>query len=59
VDPVVDPDLVRPDDPEEIIGDASLLRSKTGWIARIPLRTTLSHLLNSLESNSNAGIVSR
>jgi GDP-4-dehydro-6-deoxy-D-mannose reductase len=59
VDPVVDPDLVRPDDPEEIIGDASLLRSKTGWIARIPLRTTLSDLLNSLESNSNAGIVSR
>jgi GDP-4-dehydro-6-deoxy-D-mannose reductase len=49
VDPVVDPDLVRTDDPEEIVGDASLLASQTGWTASIPLRATLADLLESLQ----------
>lgn len=38
----VDPDLVRPDDPPEVRGDASLLESLTGWRATTPLTTTLA-----------------
>jgi GDP-4-dehydro-6-deoxy-D-mannose reductase len=58
VDPVIDPDLVRSDDPEEIIGDASLLVRQTGWRPQIPLHTTLLDLLESVESDSRPGITS-
>jgi GDP-4-dehydro-6-deoxy-D-mannose reductase len=58
VEPVVDPDLVRADDPKVIIGDASLLLNQTGWTAAIPLRTTLSDLLDSLEPGQGPGVTS-
>jgi GDP-4-dehydro-6-deoxy-D-mannose reductase len=46
----VDPTLVRTDDPPEIVGDSSRLRSLTGWEPRIPLRQTLTDLVESLRS---------
>jgi len=46
---VVDPALVRPDDPPEIVGDASLLRSLTGWQPAIPLERTIADLVASLD----------
>lgn len=47
---VVDPSLVRPDDPLEIVGDASALRALTGWKPEIALEQTLSDLLVSIEA---------
>ncbi len=41
----VDPSLVRQGDPEEIRGDASLLRGLTGWKPRYDLEQTLGDLL--------------
>jgi len=48
--PVVDPALVRPDDPPEIVGDASRLRALTGWVPSIDLERTLADLLASIGS---------
>ena len=48
--PVVDPRLVRPDDPPEIVGDASRLRVLTGWVPSIDLERTLADLLASIGS---------
>ncbi len=48
--PVVDPALVRPDDPPEIVGDASRLRALTGWVPSIDLEQTLADLLASIGS---------
>jgi GDP-4-dehydro-6-deoxy-D-mannose reductase len=52
VRPQVDPSLVRADDPPEIVGDPSRLRSLTGWEPRIPLRQTLTDLVESLRSTA-------
>jgi GDP-4-dehydro-6-deoxy-D-mannose reductase len=41
----VDPELVRPNDPPDIRGDASRLTAATGWSPRIPLSTTLADVL--------------
>lgn len=41
----VDPSLVRSDDPPRIVGDATALRSLTGWEPRIPLAQTLADVL--------------
>lgn len=49
-EPVVDPALVRPDDPAEIIGDAARLRELTGWAPEIDLERTLADLLASIEA---------
>lgn len=38
----VEPSLVRSDDPPDIRGDASLLKSITGWQVTTPLATTLA-----------------
>jgi GDP-4-dehydro-6-deoxy-D-mannose reductase len=46
---VVDPSLVRSDDPPEIVGDASALRALTGWKPEIDLERTLGDLLASIE----------
>lgn len=55
---VVDEELVRPDDPLEIRGDATLIADLVGWRPRIPLSTTLSDVLDSLthadESSSSS-----
>jgi GDP-4-dehydro-6-deoxy-D-mannose reductase len=48
VDVSIDPALVRADDPPLICGDASALRSLTGWEPQIDLDTTLRDLLGSL-----------
>jgi GDP-4-dehydro-6-deoxy-D-mannose reductase len=48
--PVVDPTLARPDDPADIIGDASRLRALTGWQPEIELEQTLADLLASVEA---------
>jgi GDP-4-dehydro-6-deoxy-D-mannose reductase len=49
-EPIVDPALVRPDDPQEIVGDASRLRALTGWVPAIDLERTLADLFASIES---------
>jgi GDP-4-dehydro-6-deoxy-D-mannose reductase len=41
----IDQSLVRPNDPHEIRGDATLIRRLVGWEARIPLDQTLIDLL--------------
>lgn len=46
----VDPALVRADDPPEIAGDASRLRTLTGWRAAIPLEQTLGEILAEAEA---------
>ena len=48
--PVVDTSLVRIDDAPEIVGDASRLRAATGWRPVIPLETTLSDLMRSVDA---------
>lgn len=42
---VVDPGLVRPDDPPRIVGDASRLRRTIDWQPRTELSTTLADVL--------------
>ena len=46
----VDPALVRPDDPPEIRGDASLIASELGWRPTIPLEVTLRDVLDDIRS---------
>lgn len=47
VDPelVVDPDLVRPDEPPRVVGDSSRLRATTGWAPRFDTSVTLADIL--------------
>lgn len=42
---MVDPSLVRPDDPPDIVGDASALRALTGWTPLVPWPQTLAEVL--------------
>lgn len=58
VEPIVDPDLVRPDDPPVIVGDAALLRDLTGWSPRIPLSQTLDDLVASVDRPVDARVES-
>ena len=44
-DLVVDPVLVRPDDPPVVAGDATRLTELTGWVPEIPLERTLADIL--------------
>lgn len=44
-----DPQLMRPTDIPELVGDASRLSSATGWAPRIELRQTLADLVDSLK----------
>jgi GDP-4-dehydro-6-deoxy-D-mannose reductase len=48
---VTDPELVRPVDVPVLRGDASFLRSATGWSPSIPLATTLADVLASWEAD--------
>jgi len=50
-EPIIDPALVRPDDPAEIIGDPSHLQRLTGWAPAIDLERTLADLLEDVESS--------
>jgi GDP-4-dehydro-6-deoxy-D-mannose reductase len=45
VELVVDPDLFRPVDVPVLLGDASRLRSVTGWAPQVPFDDTLADLL--------------
>jgi GDP-4-dehydro-6-deoxy-D-mannose reductase len=49
----VDPELVRPDDPPDIRGDASRLTAATGWSPRIPLATTLADVLADVRTRTS------
>lgn len=42
----VDPARVRPNDPANIYGDASRLKTDTGWAPQIPLQQTLQDILS-------------
>ncbi len=44
-DLVVDPALVRPDDPPVVAGDATRLTALTGWAPEIPLEQTLADIM--------------
>ena len=44
--PVEDAELLRPDDIPVLIGDASKLRTVTGWSPQIPFERTLTDLVN-------------
>jgi GDP-4-dehydro-6-deoxy-D-mannose reductase len=48
---VTDPELVRPVDVPVLRGDATLLRTTTGWAPSIPLATTLADVLASWETH--------
>jgi GDP-4-dehydro-6-deoxy-D-mannose reductase len=48
---VTDPALVRPVDVPVLRGDASRLTEATGWVAAIPLATTLADVLSSWEAD--------
>jgi GDP-4-dehydro-6-deoxy-D-mannose reductase len=52
VDVTVDPQLVREDDPPEIVGDPTLLRDLTGWRPEIPLASTLADVLEDARRSS-------
>ena len=45
----VDPALLRADDPPMMIGDATVLRQRTGWSPEIPLERTLQDVLADVE----------
>jgi GDP-4-dehydro-6-deoxy-D-mannose reductase len=49
VEPVVDPDLVRADEPALIVADIGRLQTWTGWTSTIPLDRTLTDLVTSLQ----------
>ncbi len=42
---VADPDLQRPVETPILVGDATRIRSTTGWVPEIPIETTLSDVL--------------
>jgi GDP-4-dehydro-6-deoxy-D-mannose reductase len=48
--PTRDASLVRPNDPPDIVGDASRLSAETGWEPSIPLHQTLLDLVASIEA---------
>lgn len=50
VEPVVDPELLRPLDLPELFGSPAAIEAATTWRAQIPLRRTLADLLEDLRS---------
>jgi GDP-4-dehydro-6-deoxy-D-mannose reductase len=50
----VEPSLVRESDATDVRGDASALRTLTGWAPTIPLETSLADLLTSVERSTVA-----
>lgn len=43
-----DPDLIRPNDPASITGDAERLRRETGWVPRIPFARMIAESVSSV-----------
>lgn len=56
---VVDPALVRADDPPDIRGDASALRAELGWEPRIRLETTLRDVFDEAQRAASVGATLR
>jgi GDP-4-dehydro-6-deoxy-D-mannose reductase len=52
----VDPALVRPDDPPEIRGDATLITSDLGWRPAIPLDVTLRDVMDEIRSRPESDV---
>jgi len=50
---VVDPALVRPDDPPEIRSNIALLTDLTGWRTEVPMDQTLADLLEEAETEAS------
>ncbi len=48
----IDPDLVRPDDPPDIRGDATRLTDTIQWRPEIPLATTLADVMTDLAATA-------
>ena len=55
VRPMIDPSLVREDDPPVMVGDPGRLRAFTGWAPVIPLEQTLADLFEGLEHGQAGG----
>jgi GDP-4-dehydro-6-deoxy-D-mannose reductase len=53
---VVDPALVRPDDPPEIRGDSSLIGVDLGWHPTIPLNDTLNDVFDEIRSRARSEV---
>jgi GDP-4-dehydro-6-deoxy-D-mannose reductase len=51
VDYKIDPDLVRPTDVMDIVGDSSLLKSELGWESEIDIRQTITDFVKSKTHN--------
>lgn len=49
----VDPSLIRPTDPVEIVGDSSLISQDTGWQPSITLDKTVKDIVDSLWAGKN------
>ncbi len=47
----VNPEFVRPDDNRQIIGCADKIKNDIGWEAKIPLRQTLSDMVEIMKNN--------
>ena len=48
----IDSDLVRPDDPPDIRGDATRLTDTIQWRPEIPLATTLADVMTDLAATA-------
>lgn len=55
----VDPELVRPGEPHEIVGDSTALAEAVGWSPRIPLATTLADMLEDAQQHAAAATQAR
>ncbi len=52
LDIIIDKTKVRPNDPQNIIGDNSRLTEETGWLPKIPLEATINDFVANLKMNS-------
>jgi GDP-D-mannose dehydratase len=48
----VNPEFVRPDDNREIVGSNDKIHSHIGWLPQIPLRQTITDMVEYMETNN-------